>query len=488
MENQIKDVSATDNKRTHKAFLRMITFISTFGGLLFGYDTGVVNGALPYMSRKDQLNLTPFTEGLVTSSLLLGAAFGAVFGGRLSDRNGRRKTILMLAVLFFIAALGCTFSPNATVMVIFRFLLGLAVGGASVTVPTFLAELSPAERRGQIVTKNELMIVTGQFLAFSFNAIIASTLGESAHVWRYMLVIATLPAVFLWFGMLIVPESPRWIATKGKFGDALRVLKQIREEIQAQSELAEIKKAITEEAELQKATVRDLNIPWVRRIVVIGIGVAIVNQITGVNSIMYYGTEILKDAGFATQAAIIGNVANGVISVLAASTGMWLLGRVNRRPMLLVGLGGTTTALLLIGVFSIVLNGSQALPYVVLSLTVMFLAFMQGSVGPVTWLVLSEIFPMRLRGIGMGFSVFCLWIANFVIGLTFPVLLNSIGLSTTFFVFVVLGIAAIIFVKKYMPETRGRTLEELEHSFRTYGDHNGEQALQASEHTETTRI
>lgn len=167
---------------------------------------------------------------------------------------------------------------------------------------------------------------------------------------------------------------------------------------------------------------------------------------------------------------------------------MWLLGRVNRRPMLLVGLGGTTTALLLIGVFSIVLNGSQALPYVVLSLTVMFLAFMQGSVGPVTWLVLSEIFPMRLRGIGMGISVFCLWIANFIIGLTFPVLLNSIGLSTTFFVFVVLGIAAIIFVKKYMPETRGRTLEELEHSLRTYGDHNGEQALQASEHTETTRI
>lgn len=169
----------------------MITFISTFGELLFGYDTGVVNGALPYMSRKDQLNLTPFTEGLVTSSLLLGVAFGAVLGGRLSDRNGRRKTILMLAVLFFIAALGCTFSPNATVMVIFRFLLGLAVGGASVTVPTFLAELSPAERRGQIVTKNELMIVTGQFLAFSFNVIIASTLGESAHVWRYMLVIAS---------------------------------------------------------------------------------------------------------------------------------------------------------------------------------------------------------------------------------------------------------------------------------------------------------
>ncbi|MDQ6600448.1 sugar porter family MFS transporter [Bacillus salipaludis] len=457
----------TVKPRNQKSFLKTITLVSTFGGLLFGYDTGVINGALPYMSKSDQLNLTPATEGLVASSLLFGAALGAMFGGRLSDKNGRRKNILTLAVLFFIATLGCTLSPNASIMIVFRFLLGLAVGGASVTVPTYLAEMAPMERRGRMVTQNELMIVTGQLLAFTFNAILGTTLGESGNVWRFMLVIATLPAVVLWFGMLIVPESPRWLSSKGKFGEALRVLQQIREEKQAQSELKEIKTTLSQEKEVKQATFKDLNTPWIRRIVFLGVGIAVVQQITGVNSIMYYGTEILKDSGFGTEAALIGNIANGAISVLATFVGIWLLGKVGRRPMLLTGQIGTTAALLLIGIFSIVLKGSPALPYVVLSLTVTFLAFQQGAISPVTWLMLSEIFPLRLRGIGMGATVFCLWITNFLIGLLFPVLLAGIGLSTTFFVFVVLGIGAIAFVKKYLPETKGRSLEELEHHFRS---------------------
>jgi major inositol transporter-like SP family MFS transporter len=174
------------NKQINQhSFMRTIILVSTFGGLLFGYDTGVINGALPYMSEGDQLNLNSFTQGFVTSSLLFGAAFGAVLGGRLSDYNGRRKNILYLAVLFFIATLGCTLAPNVTVMIICRFLLGLAVGGASVTVPTYLAEMSPAESRGRMVTQNELMIVTGQLLAFTFNAIIGNTMGDSSHVSRH---------------------------------------------------------------------------------------------------------------------------------------------------------------------------------------------------------------------------------------------------------------------------------------------------------------
>ncbi|MBC1804748.1 sugar porter family MFS transporter [Listeria booriae] len=460
--------STPASKRTPKAYLRLIAIISTFGGLLFGYDTGVINGALPYMSKAGQLNLTPAGEGIVASSLLFGAAFGAVFGGRLSDRNGRRKNLLMLAVVFFVATLGCTFAPNMAVMVVFRVILGLAVGGASVTVPTYLAEMSPTERRGRMVTQNELMIVTGQLLAFTFNAIIGTTLGEDGNVWRYMLVIATIPAVVLWFGMLILPESPRWLASKGKIGDALRVLQQIREQNVAETELTEIKDNITAEAALDKATFKDLSVKWVRRILFIGLGIAVVQQITGVNSIMYYGTEILRDAGFGTEAALIGNIANGVISVLATFVGIYLLGKIGRRSMLITGLIGTTSALLLIGILSMLLQGTEALPYVVLSLTVTFLAFQQGAISPVTWLMLSEIFPQRLRGIGMGTTVFCLWITNFLVGFSFPILLAHVGLSITFFMFAVLGVFAILFVKKYLPETKGHSLEQIEYYFRNY--------------------
>lgn len=445
-----------------------MTWISTFGGLLFGYDTGVVNGALPYMAASDQLNLTPVTEGLVASSLTFGAAFGAIIGGQFSDKKGRRKLIMYLAVMFFIATIGCSIAPNIEVMVISRVLLGLAVGGASVTVPAYLSEMSPANRRGRMVTMNELMIVTGQLMAFTFNAILATTFGDVSHIWRYMLVIATLPAVILWFGMLVMPESPRWLASKGRFGEALAVLLQVREKEEAHEEIEEIKQHLEEEDAIQKARWKDLSIPWIRRIVFIGIGIAVVQQITGVNSIMYYGTQILKNAGFGTQAAIVGNIANGVISVAATFVGIWLLGKIGRRPMLTIGLIGTTSALTLIGIFSYVLEGSAALPYVVLSLTVTFLAFQQGAISPVTWLMLSEIFPLKLRGLGMGVTVFCLWITNFLVGFSFPILLDAFGLSNTFFMFAVLGIGAIIFVRKVLPETKGYSLEQLEYFFKNH--------------------
>lgn len=318
-----------------------------------------------------------------------------------------------------------------------------------------------------MVTQNELMIVSGQLLAFVFNAILGTTMGDNSHVWRYMLVIASLPAIFLFFGMIRMPESPRWLVSKGRKEDALRVLK--KSEMKSGRHLSCKKlNSLSKEDQLEKATFKDLSVPWVRRIVFIGLGIAVVQQITGVNSIMYYGTEILRDSGFQTEAALIGNIANGVISVLATFVGIWLLGKVGRRPMLMTGLIGTTTALLLIGIFSLVMEGSPALPYVVLSLTVTFLAFQQGAISPVTWLMLSEIFPLRLRGLGMGVTVFCLWMVNFAVSFTFPILLAAIGLSTTFFIFVGLGICSVLFVKRFLPETKGLSLEQLEENFRAY--------------------
>lgn len=445
--------------------LRLITLVATFGGLLFGYDTGVINGALPYMT--EDLGLTPVTEGMVTSSLLLGAALGAVTGGRLSDQRGRRQGILLLAVLFFVGALSCTLAPTTEVMVVARFVLGLAVGGASVTVPIYLAEVSPAERRGALVTRNELMIVSGQLLAFTCNAVIARVGGESAGVWRWMLVVATLPAVVLWFGMLVMPESPRWLASRGRLDDALGVLRQIRSEQRAQAELNEVTALSARDERERLGGWKDLRTtPWMRRLMLVGFGIAVVQQITGVNTIMYYGTQILTDAGLAADSALTANIANGVISVVATFAGIWLLGRVDRRPMLLTGQLGTTGALLLIGVFSLVLPEGTGRALVVLTMTVTFLAFQQGAISPVTWLTLSEIFPMRMRAFGMGVAVVVLWLTNFAIGLVFPSLLAGIGISATFFLFVVLGVAAIVFVKKYVPETRGRSLETLEQELR----------------------
>ncbi|MZG14163.1 sugar porter family MFS transporter [Streptomyces sp. SID5914] len=444
--------------------LRIITVIATFGGLLFGYDTGVINGALPYMS--DDLGLTPFTEGLVTSSLLLGAAFGSLLGGRLSDARGRRRNILLIAVIFFIGALGCTLAPTTELMVVARFVLGLAVGGASVTVPVYLAEISPAERRGRLVTRNELMIVSGQLAAFTFNAIIADVGGESAGIWRWMLVIATLPAVALWFGMLVMPESPRWLASKARYGDALAVLKQVRSEQRAEAELSEVTAMAVADEKAKLGGWNDLRVPWVRKLVLVGIGIAIVMQITGVNTIMYYGTQILTDAGFASDSALTANIANGVISVLATFVGIWLLGRVNRRPMLMIGQLGTIATQLLIGVFSLILPAGDGRAFAVLAMTVTFLAFQQGAISPVTWLMLSEIFPLKMRGFGLGIAAFALWITNFTIGLVFPVLVDAVGVSNTFFIFVALGLLAVAFVKQYVPETRGRTLENLEHELK----------------------
>lgn len=461
--------TAAASKASPEVFrrLRTITIIATFGGLLFGYDTGVISGALPFMSLSREeggLGLTPLTEGIVASSLVLGAAFGALLGGRLCDRYGRRRTILGLAVLFFVGALGTALAPDLWVMVLFRVLLGLAVGGASATVPVFIAELAPADRRGRLVTQNELMIVTGQLLAYTSNAVIAKTVGEGG-VWRWMLVIATVPAVLLWFGMLFVPESPRWLASRGRFDDARSTLGRIRDAQVVDEEFAEIKRRVTADAGEPRAGWRDLGTPWVRRIVTFGFGLAALTQLTGVNSIMYFAPTILLDTGLGTQAALTATIANGVVAVLAVSTGMWLLGRYGRRPMLLTGQVGVTISLVLIAFCFLALPESTARSYLVLASMLTFLLFMQGCIATVFWLMLAEIFPLRLRGFAMGTAVFGTWMANFVVTLVFPPLINAIG-GVTFLLFAAVNAATLVYYIRTVPETRGRSMEDIETHFR----------------------
>ena len=448
----------------HSKRLGLVAVVATFGGLLFGYDTGVINGALEPM--KDDLGLTSATEGFVVSILIFGAAIGALIGGRLADRYGRRSNILMLACIFAIGTLGCVLSPTWQVLAFFRFILGLAVGGASATVPVYLAEVSPVETRGSMVTRNEVMIVSGQFAAFVINAIIFNIWGEHDGVWRWMLLVAVLPAFALFFGMLKMPESPRWLTSQDRNDEALGVLKQIRSDERAEAEMDEVHRLAEEEKEAQTGGWADLAVPWIRRLVIIGIGLGVFQQFTGINSIMYYGSQLLEDAGFSAKAAIIANTANGLFSVLGITVGILLMNKVNRRTMLLVGFGLTTFFHLLVGLSAKFLPDNDIKPYFILLFVILFVFCMQATIGPLVWLLLAEIFPLKIRSFAMGVCVFCLWMANALVAFGFPPMVDAVGIASSFFVFAALGVLALIFIYTMVPETRGVSLEEFEEEMR----------------------
>ena len=448
----------------HSKRLGLVAVVATFGGLLFGYDTGVINGALEPM--KDDLGLTSATEGFVVSILIFGAAIGALIGGRLADKYGRRHNILMLAVIFALGTLGCVLAPSWVVLALFRFVLGLAVGGASATVPVYLAEVSPVETRGSMVTRNEVMIVSGQFAAFIINAIIFNVWGEHDGVWRWMLLVAVLPAFALFFGMLKMPESPRWLTSQDRDDEALGVLKQIRSDERAEAEMDEVHRLAEEEKEAQTGGWADLAVPWIRRLVIIGIGLGVFQQFTGINSIMYYGSQLLEDAGFSAEAAIIANTANGLFSVLGITVGILLMNKVNRRTMLLVGFGLTTFFHLLVGLSAKFLPDNDIKPYFILLFVILFVFCMQATIGPLVWLLLAEIFPLKIRSFAMGVCVFCLWMANAVVAFGFPPMVDAVGIASSFFLFAFLGVLALIFIYTMVPETRGVTLEEFEEEMR----------------------
>ncbi|HEY8718138.1 sugar porter family MFS transporter [Pengzhenrongella sp.] len=478
--SQLEIDSLFEEERTpnKKRSMKAIAMVATLGGLLFGYDTGVIAGALPFMTdtvAKGGLGLTPVTEGLVTSSLLFGAAFGALYGGRLSDRFGRRHNILMLAGIFFLGAVGTALAPNVGVMILARIVLGIAVGAASATVPVYLAEIAPRELRGRLVAVDQLMIVTGQLLAYSTNAVLAN-LWDGHSTWRIMLFIASVPAIALWIGMHFMPETARWFACKGRFGEALDVLRATRrKEYDIKGELSEMLTVAHDSAAAREGGWSDLKTPWIKRLVFIGVGIAILQQLTGVNTLMYYAPTILTKTGLGTNAALTATIANGVVSVVASAAGLWLVGRFKRRQLLMVGQAGVIVSLAAIGVtFGLLISPSldagvapaTSSSYIVLGCMLSFLIFQQGAISPVTWVMLSEIFPMKMRGFGMGLSVFLLWIVNAIISFSFPVLISSFGGAGTFLVFAAINVGTLIFSWKMVPETSHLTLEELEEEFR----------------------
>ncbi|MDK8224740.1 MAG: MFS transporter [Winkia sp. UMB750A] len=502
--------------------------VATLGSLLFGYDTGVISGALPYMYMPHGaggMSLTALEEGAIGGVLTLAAAFGALLGGRLSDRYGRKHNIILLAVLFIIGAVGNTFSPNVWIMYIFRAILGLAVGGASATVPVFLAESAPKRVRGMIVAVDQLMIVVGQLLAFSMNAAINSAHGGpqltvaadptgtikpgtydwdalnqmvsqqvgtdkaaihdfmmqlsvtagNGSAWRWMIILSTLPAIFLWIGMHLMPESSRWYVIKHQMYQAIGALKRVRDpekDGSLEDELNEMVAARMEHDATERLGLREvLQTPWLRKLLAVGIFMAIVNQTTGVNTVMYYAPKVLSFAGMGTSAAITAQVANGVMSVVGSALGLVLITKFRRRQILIFDVTGVGVCLLTIAalfqfVIAPVMGGPGKPPawaaYLILAVMGVFMLIVQSTNGTVVWTMLGEMFPANVRGVMNGFAVFCMWISNALITWTFPKMMDTFGGGMTYAFYGVLNLIIAVVLFKIMPETSNKSLDEIE--------------------------
>jgi major inositol transporter-like SP family MFS transporter len=459
-------VSSAQPSRQQMSPRRLIfisVLVATMGALAFGYDTGIIAGALPFMTLPvDQggLGLTAFTEGLVTASLIVGAAFGSLASGYISDRFGRRVTLRMLSLLFIAGALGTAIAPSISFMIAARFMLGIAVGGGSATVPVFIAEIAGPKRRGRLVSRNELMIVSGQLLAYVLSAVMAALL-HTPGIWRYMLAVAMVPGVLLLIGTFFVPPSPHWLAAKGRYDDARDVLETLRDTPEEAKREVDEMKAQRENARKRPPVKELLRQGWIIKLLLIGIGLGFTAQFTGVNAFMYYTPIILKTTGMGTNAALTATIGNGVVSVIATLLGIWAIGRYGRRHMLMTGLVMVVLAQIALGCVLQFMPQNLTQSYTALACILLFLLFMQMCVSPVYWLLMSELFPAQIRGLMTGTAVSMQWLFNALVAFLFPMALAAVG-NPTFFIFAVINVGSLLFVFFCLPETKGKSLEQIE--------------------------
>ncbi|MDQ3943340.1 MAG: sugar porter family MFS transporter [Actinomycetota bacterium] len=454
--------SGSTGRDEQRRFVNLAAAIAATGGLLFGYDTGVISGALLFI-RQDFAPLSPFMEGIIVSTLLVGAVVGALSAGPFSDRFGRRPTALLAAVIFALGALAVAFAPSVAFIVLGRFLLGLGVGLASMIVPLYIAEIAPAARRGALVSLNQLMITIGILLSYIVGVIFTPIEG-----WRYMFGVALIPALVLGIGMFRLPESPRWLFNVGQTEKSRAVLglSRSQEEVELEfREMEEIRRV--EEEQEDKVGYAELLSPYVRPALIIGLGLAIFQQITGINTVIYYAPTILQGVGFSEGGAIAATALGvGVVNVGFTILAVYIIDRVGRRPLLIVGLIGMTVSLALLGVVFATGGAGGAAGLLATVCLGLYIASFAISLGPVFWLMISEIYPLNIRGKAMSVASFANWGSNFLVALTFPVLLATLGGAGSFWLFAALGIVAWFFVYFRVPETKGRTLEEIEAEFR----------------------
>ena len=455
-------------------FIILISLVATIGGFLFGFDSGVINGTLDGLHQA--FGSSQLMQGIEVGSMLFGCAVGAFFAGRLADRWGRRSVLLVSAMLFLLSAVGAGFANNSVIFIIARLLGGFAVGAASVISPAYIAEVAPARYRGRMATVQQIAIISGLFIAFLSNYLLAKAAGASTEVlwggheaWRWMFWMQAIPSLVFLALLLVIPESPRFLMVKNRRKDAENVLTTLYGPAEAQLKLQEIGDTLSEDHRPRLSDLVSKATGKLRPIVWVGIGLATFQQLVGINVVFYYGAVLWQAVGFSENDALLINVLSGALSIGACLVALMLIDKVGRKPLLWIGSLGMAISLALVVIAfasGSLVDGHLQLPGGMGTLALVaanvYVVFFNMSWGPVMWVMLGEMFPNQIRGSGLAVAGAAQWTSNLIITVSFPILLAGIGLAATYSIYMVAAFLSVIFVLKYVHETKGKELEQME--------------------------
>ena len=437
-------------------FVYVAAGISALGGLLFGYDTGVISGAILFI--KQDLALSATMEEIIVSVVLAGAIIGAAAGGILADRFGRRKVLIATAAVFTAGAVDTAVAPTVTLLIVGRVIIGIAIGAASFTAPLYISEVAPVNIRGRLVSLNQIALTGGIVISYLVDYALSDIRG-----WRWMFGLSAVPASLLGIGMIFMPESPRLLVSHAMTDKARSVLRRIRGTDDIDAELQDIRQSLGQ----QSGRWSELKNPLVRPALIVGVGLAVFQQVTGINTVIYYAPTIFQFAGFkSASVSILATVGVGIVNVLMTLVAMWLIDRVGRRPLLLTGLIGMILSLGILGLAFLLPTLSSILAWVAVGSMMLYVGSFALSLGPVFWLLISEIYPLKIRGLSMSIATIANWGANLLVAMTFLTLLQTLGRPLTFWCYAIMGLAAWLFSYFLVPETKGRSLEEIEAHWR----------------------
>ena len=441
---------------TSNKFIYQCTLVAALGGLLFGYDTAVVAGAIDFLEEKYQLSAA--MTGWAASCALIGCMVGAMVAGWLSDRMGRRKVLMISAWAFAISSLGIMIPAGLNTFILFRMIGGLGIGIASILSPLYISEIAPAAIRGRLISIYQLGIVIGILLIYFVNANIAGLHDHQWNVdmgWRWMFGSGILPSIFFIVLLLRAPESPRWLASRQRWDDAAIILQQVNGEEKAQHEMAAIRQSLSE----KQGSFGELLRPGLRLAMVIGIVLAIFSQVTGINAIMYYAPVIFQETGGGSSSALTQTIWVGGINTLMTLVAIKYVEQLGRKKLLMIGAAGMAICLAAVGA---AFNSPSVSGIAVLIGILLYISFFAISLGPLTFVVVAEIFPNAVRGRAMGVAIFFLWLSVYIVSQTFPMLLEAIGPACTFWIYMCMSVLAFLFIWRMVPETKGKTLEEIQ--------------------------